>query len=203
MVERCSWCEDDLLYREYHDREWGCPVLNDQKQFEFLVLESAQAGLSWLAILKKREHYRQAYFNFDPAVVANFGEKEVARLLENSGIIRNQRKIRASINNARRFLEIQNEFGSFCNYLWAFVENRPQINSWNSLDEIPAQTPLSEKISRDMRGKGFQFIGPKIVYSHLQATGLVNDHLRSCFRFDELLRNYPYIFPGFKPAPAN
>ncbi len=195
MVERCPWCEEDTLYREYHDREWGIPVLNDQKQFEFLILESAQAGLSWLTILKKRENYREAYHNFDPALIANFREKEVGQLIENPGLIRNQRKIRASINNARRFIEIQEEFGSFCNYLWGFIDHKPIVNSWKKLEEVPSQTPLSEEISNDMRKRGFQFVGPTIIYAHLQATGLVNDHLTGCFRHQEIIDQYQKVFP--------
>ncbi len=198
MLERCAWCEDDTLYREYHDREWGFPILNDTKQFEFLVLESAQAGLSWLTVLKKREEYRKAYHDFDPAVIANFREKEVSGMVENPGLIKNQRKIRASINNARRFIEIQEEFGSFCNYIWGFVNHKPIVNNWATLEEVPAQTSLSEKISDEIRKRGFQFVGPKIIYAHLQATGLINDHLESCFRYQEIIDQYHRIFPGWE-----
>jgi len=166
-----------------------------KNSLNFLILESAQAGLSWLTILKKRENYREAYHNFDPALIANFREKEVGQLIENPGLIRNQRKIRASINNARRFIEIQEEFGSFCNYLWGFIDHKPIVNSWKKLEEVPSQTPLSEEISNDMRKRGFQFVGPTIIYAHLQATGLVNDHLTGCFRHQEIIDQYQKVFP--------
>ncbi|HWQ31132.1 MAG TPA: DNA-3-methyladenine glycosylase I [Negativicutes bacterium] len=183
-MKRCSWCGIDELYVRYHDEEWGMPVYEDRKQFEFLVLESAQAGLSWITILKKRESYRKAYEGFDPATVAGFGEEKIKELMNNNGIIRNERKIRASINNAKRFLEVQQEYGSFCNYIWDFVNNKPLVNKWESISEIPAKTELSEKISKDLNKRGFKFLGPVIVYSHLQATGLVNDHIRSCFKYE-------------------
>ncbi|MGE5678609.1 MAG: DNA-3-methyladenine glycosylase I, partial [Pseudomonadota bacterium] len=185
-MNRCSWCGGDELYVRYHDEEWGKPVYEDRKQFEFLVLESAQAGLSWITILRKRESYRKAYEGFDPAVVAGFGEEKIKELMSNNGIIRNERKIRASINNAQRFLEIQQEYGSFCNYIWGFVNNKPLINKWESISEIPAKTELSEKISKDLNKRGFKFLGPVIVYSHLQATGLVNDHVKGCFRLEDI-----------------
>ncbi len=185
-MKRCSWCGNDELYIKYHDEEWGVPVFDDRKQFEFLVLESAQAGLSWITILRKRENYRKAYDDFDPVLVANYGEEKIQELMRNEGIIRNERKIRASINNAKRFLEIQKEFGSFCNYIWGFVNHKPIINSWRSVSEHPAKTELSERISMDMKKRGFQFLGPVIIYSHMQATGLVNDHVVDCFRYEEL-----------------
>lgn len=185
-MKRCSWCGNDELYIKYHDEEWGVPVFDDRKQFEFLVLESAQAGLSWITILRKRENYRKAYDDFDPVLVANYGEEKIRELMRNEGIIRNERKIRASINNAQRFLEIQKEFGSFSNYIWGFVGHKPVINSWKSIEELPDKTELSEKISKDMRKRGFQFLGPVVIYSHLQATGLVNDHVVDCFRYKEL-----------------
>ncbi|WP_372999225.1 DNA-3-methyladenine glycosylase I, partial [Lutispora sp.] len=168
-MKRCSWCGNDELYIKYHDEEWGVPVYDDRKQFEFLVLESAQAGLSWITILRKRENYRKAYDDFDPVLVANYGEEKVQELMRNEGIIRNERKIRASINNANRFLEIQKEFGSFCNYIWGFVDHKPVINNWKSVSELPAKTELSERISMDMKKRGFQFLGPVIIYSHMQA----------------------------------
>ena len=179
---RCPWCLTDPLYIRYHDEEWGVPVWDDRKQFEFLVLESAQAGLSWLTILKRREAYRLAYRNFEPELVASFDDSDIRRLLNDSGIIRNRRKIKASVQNARSFLAIQKEYGSFSEYLWGFVNHKPVINSWVSLEEVPAETELSRKISRDMKGRGFSFIGPVILYAHLQATGLINDHLTTCFR---------------------
>ena len=180
---RCPWCHNDPLYIQYHDEEWGVPVRDDRKQFEFLVLESAQAGLSWLTILKRREGYRRAYRNFDPRQVAAFNDKDVERLLNDSGIIRNRRKIEASIRNAGSFLNLQREFGSFSNYLWGFVDHKPIVNHWSSLDQIPAETELSQFISKDMKSRGFSFLGPVILYAHLQATGLVNDHLTSCWRY--------------------
>lgn len=187
VVKRCSWCGEDELYIKYHDEEWGVPVFDDRKQFEFLVLESAQAGLSWITILRKRENYRKAYDNFDPVSVAGYGEDKVQELMQNEGIIRNERKIRASVNNAQRFLEVQREFGSFCNYIWEFVNHKPIINCWSSESENPAKTELSETISMDMKKRGFKFLGPVIIYSHMQATGLVNDHIKDCFRYEELM----------------
>jgi DNA-3-methyladenine glycosylase I len=172
----------------YHDEEWGVPVYDDRLQFEFLVLESAQAGLSWLTILKKREHYRAAFAGFDPQEVARFGEAEVERLLGNAGIVRNRRKIEAAINNARRFLELQEEYGSFSRYIWSFQGGEPIVNSPERLEQVPASTELSERIARELKRRGFRFLGPTILYAHMQAVGMVNDHLRSCFRYAELLR---------------
>ena len=186
LMKRCSWCEGNELYRRYHDEEWGVPVYDDRKQFEFLVLESAQAGLSWLTILKKREAYRQAYADFVPKEVAAYGERHIKRLLQNSGLIRNERKIRASINNAQRFLEVQEEWGSFSAYLWRFVDGQQVVNAWQRENELPAQTGLSVTISKDLKQRGFQFLGPIIIYSHLQATGLINDHVVDCFRYQEV-----------------
>lgn len=185
-MKRCSWCESSDIYIKYHDEEWGVPVVDDTKQFEFLVLEAAQAGLSWITILKKRENYRTAYANFNPEAVAEFDDKKIEELMKFDGIIRNERKIRASINNAKRFIEIQKEFGSFSKYIWGFVNNKPIINSWNNDSEIPAKTELSETISADLKKRGFKFLGPVIMYSHMQATGLVNDHVRDCFRYKEI-----------------
>lgn len=181
-MNRCDWCLSDEQYLRYHDEEWGVPVHDDRKQFEFLVLESAQAGLSWLTILRKRENYRLAYDNFEPEKVALYDEKKVEELLLNPGIVRNRRKIEASIGNAQRFLEVQKEFGSFSAYLWKFVENRPIVNSYESISEVPASSPLSDAVSKDLKKRGFRFLGTVIVYSHLQATGLINDHIDSCFR---------------------
>jgi DNA-3-methyladenine glycosylase I len=183
---RCPWCEGLDLYRRYHDEEWGVPVHDDRKHFEFLVLESAQAGLSWSTILKKRENYRRAYHNFDPKTVARFGARDIDRLLKDAGIVRNRSKIESSINNARRFLEVQKEFGSFDAYLWGFVEGSPVVNRRQTLEEIPAKTELSDRISKDLKNRGFRFIGSTIMYAHLQAVGLVNDHLFSCYRYREL-----------------
>lgn len=186
-MQRCPWGTADQLYIDYHDHEWGVPVRDDQKQFEFLVLESAQAGLSWHTILKKRENYRVAYDGFDVQKVAAYDEAKIESLMHNAGIVRNRRKITASINNAQRFLEIQQEFGSFCTYLWSFVDNQPVVNHWTEMSQVPANTPLSDGISKDMKKRGFRFLGSTIIYSHLQATGLVNDHLVSCFRWKELV----------------
>ena len=186
VMKRCAWCGNDELYVKYHDEEWGVPVFDDRKQFEFLVLESAQAGLSWLTILKKRQSYRRAYDGFDPMKVAEFDERKVEELMNDDGIIRNERKIRASINNAKRFIEVQKEFGSFSKYIWRFVDYKPIINSWQSESEIPAKTKLSEEISKDLRNRGFEFLEPIIIYSHLQATGLVNDHIVDCFRYKQI-----------------
>lgn len=192
-MKRCSWCGEDELYIKYHDKEWGIPVFDDRKQFEFMVLESAQAGLSWITILRKREAYRKAYENFDPVKVAEFDENKVEELLKNDGIIRNRRKIESSINNAKRFIEVQREFGSFSEYLWRFVDYKPIVDKWKSEAEVPAKTELSERISLDLKKRGFKFLGPVIVYSHLQATGLINDHIVDCFRYDEI-KNAEYKF---------
>jgi DNA-3-methyladenine glycosylase I len=184
-MTRCPWSTSNELYICYHDEEWGFPVFDDQKQFEFLVLESAQAGLSWNTILNKRENYRAAYDGFDVQEVAEYDEIKIAELMQNAGIIRNRRKIEASINNAKCFIEIQKEFDSFCNYLWDFVGGKPLVNHWTEISQIPARTELSDRISKDMKKRGFKFLGSIIIYSHLQATGLVNDHIVSCFRWKE------------------
>jgi len=189
-MQRCPWTGDDPLYIRYHDEEWGVPVHDDCRHFEFLVLESAQAGLSWLTILQRRENYRIAYESFHPYIVAGYGPDKLAELLANPGIIRNRRKIEASINNAKLFVAIQQEFGSFDTYLWGFVDGRPVINRWEKLSQIPANTELSDIISDDLRRKGFQFIGSTIIYSHLQAVGVVNDHLVTCFRYHEIIDSY-------------
>ncbi|WP_207652779.1 DNA-3-methyladenine glycosylase I [Clostridium isatidis] len=181
-LERCPWCGKDELYIKYHDEEWGVPVHDDNKHFEFLVLESAQARLSWLTVLRKRENYRKAYDNFEPNKVAKYDENKINELLQNPGIIRNRKKIDASINNAKTFLQIQKEFGSFDNYIWKFVDNSPVINNWNSISELPASSELSDKVSKDLKLRGFKFLGTTIVYAYLQATGVINDHLLDCFR---------------------
>jgi DNA-3-methyladenine glycosylase I len=190
MMKRCAWAGEDPLYIAYHDSEWGVPVHDDLKHFEFLVLESAQAGLSWLTILRRRENYRKAYSDFDPRVVAKYKEDEIARLLEDPGIIRNRKKIEASINNAARFLEIQEEHGSFDSYIWRFTGGKPVVKRQKTVSQIPAKTRLSEKISNDLKSRGFKFIGPTIIYAHLQAVGLVNDHITSCFRYSEIIESY-------------
>jgi len=182
-VKRCDWCMGNELYIEYHDKEWGTPVFDDRKHFEFMVLESAQAGLSWITILKKRENYRMAYDGFDPQKVARYGEKKKAALLANQGIIRNRLKIEASINNAVQFLEIQKECGSFSDYIWSFSKGKQVKGKWKTIEEIPAKTELSDRLAADLKKRGFKFLGSIIMYSHLQATGIVNDHITSCFRF--------------------
>ena len=185
---RCPWAETDELYRKYHDEEWGVPVHDDRTHFEFLVLEAAQAGLSWLTILRKRENYRRAYHRFDPVRVSKFGDPEVRRLLEDPGIVRNRKKIEASIHNARRFIEVQREFGSFDAYLWRYVAGRPLVNRWENVSEIPSKSALSEELSKDLLRRGFRFVGPTILYAYLQAVGVVNDHLVACFRHPEFSR---------------
>lgn len=185
-VERCPWCGTDPVYVKYHDEEWGTPVHNDLKHFEFLVLESAQAGLSWITVLKKRSNYKSAYDDFDPIKVAAYSEEKISELLKNAGIIRNRRKIEASINNAKMFLNIQREFGSFDNYIWKFVNYKPLMNKWKDISEVPATSNLSDEISKDLKKRGFKFVGSTIIYSYLQATGLINDHIVTCFRYDDL-----------------
>lgn len=179
---RCPWCGDDPLYVAYHDEEWGLPCHDDRRLFEFLILEGAQAGLSWLTILRKRAAYRRAFAGFDPATVACYGETDVARLLADPGIVRNRKKIEAAIGNARAFLEIQQTYGSFDGWLWNFVDGRPIVNRWEAMAEVPAETPLSARLSRELAARGFRFVGPTICYAYLQAVGLVNDHLVSCHR---------------------
>lgn len=178
--KRCAWSGSDPLYIKYHDKEWGKPVRDDQTLFEFLVLESAQAGLSWITVLRKRENYRKVFANFDPVKVAKFTDKKVLSLLQNPGIIRNEMKIRAAINNAQRFLEVQEEFGSFSNYIWAFVDYQPINGKRKTSKQIPATTPVSDALAKDMKRRGFKFLGSTTLYAHMQATGMVNDHLVSC-----------------------
>ncbi len=178
---RCAWCEKDDLYRNYHDNEWGKPVYDDDKLFEFLILETFQAGLSWHMILKKRENFRMAFANFDYKVVAVFDDYEVQQLLKNEGIIRNKLKIKATITNAISFIKIQEEFGSFSNYIWNFTNGKPIQNNRKSLSEVPATTPLSDEISKDLKKRGFKFVGSTVVYAHMQATGMVNDHVVDCW----------------------
>ena len=189
-VKRCPWCSGSDLYIKYHDEEWGVPVFDDHTLFEFLVLESAQAGLSWLTVLKRRENYRKAYDNFNPDKVASYDDKKVEELVSNPGIIRHKGKIEASINNAKYFIEIQREYDSFSDYLWEFVDYKPIVNQFTDLTEVPGKTSLSKKISKDLKKRGFKFVGPTIVYAYLQAVGIVNDHLTSCFRYDEIIENY-------------
>lgn len=177
---RCPWCEKDDLYRSYHDNEWGKPVYDDATLFEFLVLESFQAGLSWYIILKKRENFRKAFDSFDYQKIAQYSDEKVAELMQNEGIIRNRLKILATINNAQRFMEVQQQFGSFSKYIWDFVDGKPIVNRPKTLQDVPATTELSDKIAKDLKKKGFKFLGSTVVYAHLQATGMINDHLEDC-----------------------
>jgi DNA-3-methyladenine glycosylase I len=183
---RCPWCLGFAEYVTYHDTEWGVPVYDDRIHFEFLVLESAQAGLSWSTILKKREGYRNAFADFDYEIVAGFPESYVQELLQDKNIIRNVLKIRGAINNAKRFMEVQLEFGSFSNYIWGFVGGKPIQNSLKSMENSPATTPESDRLAKDMKKRGFKFLGSTTLYAHMQATGLVNDHLVACFRYEDL-----------------
>lgn len=185
---RCSWCGADPLYVRYHDTEWGVPVHDDRKHFEFLILEGAQAGLSWITILRKRENYRKAFANFNAVRVARFGARDVRCLLRNAGIVRNRLKIAAAITNARAFLAVRKEFGSFDRYVWRFVDGRPRVNHRRSLKQLPARTLESDALSKDLKSRGFRFVGPTIIYAHMQAVGMVNDHLVSCFRHRVLAR---------------
>ncbi|HQO82454.1 MAG TPA: DNA-3-methyladenine glycosylase I [Synergistales bacterium] len=183
---RCPWSESHQLLMDYHDNEWGVPVWDDRVQFEFLVLESFQAGLSWLTILKKRENFGRAFEGFDPVRVARYGGSDLERLLCDEGIIRNRQKILAAVRNARAFLDVVEREGSFSSWLWGFAEGRPIVGGGDTQEQIPAETPLSQKVSRELKSRGFSFMGPVVVYSHMQAVGLVNDHLRDCFRYAEL-----------------
>jgi DNA-3-methyladenine glycosylase I len=183
---RCEWAGHDTLYNDYHDREWGVPVYDDHKIFEFLVLETFQAGLSWITVLRKRENFRKAFDNFDFEKVANFTEEKVEELLADSGIIRNNLKIRATISNARAYINIREEYGSFSKYIWGFVDGKPIQNTFNDISQLPAKTELSDKISNDLKKRGFKFVGSTVIYAHMQATGMVNDHLTYCFRYKEL-----------------
>jgi DNA-3-methyladenine glycosylase I len=188
MRKRCPWCEGSALQRAYHDREWGVPVHEDQRWFEFLILEGAQAGLSWDTILRKREHYRRAFAGFDPRKVSRFGGQRVRALMRNPGIVRNRLKIGAAVLNARAFLAVQREFGSFDRYIWQFVGGRPLQNRRRSHKDVPASTPESDAMSKDLKKRGFRFVGSTICYAFMQATGMVNDHLVTCFRYRQLSR---------------
>jgi DNA-3-methyladenine glycosylase I len=186
MEKRCGWAEGvNELYLRYHDTEWGVPVHEDRKQFEFLILEGAQAGLSWWTVLNKREAYRKAFANFDPTEVARFNKKKIESLLKNPGIIRNRLKVESAITNARAFLAVQDEFGSFDDYIWQFVDGKPIQNRRKTMKDIPATSPESDTLSKDLKKRGFKFVGSTIVYAHMQAVGMVNDHVVSCFRHGE------------------
>lgn len=185
---RCNWCLKFDQYVRYHDEEWGVPVRDDRKHFEFLILEGAQAGLSWSTILKKREGYRKAFADFDPAKVARFTPARIEKILQDPRIVRNRLKVHAAVNNARLFLQIQKEFGSFDEYIWRFVGGKPIVNAWKSLREIPATTPESDALSKDLVKRGFKFVGSTVMYAHMQACGLVNDHLVDCWRYKQVGR---------------
>jgi len=186
MKQRCAWANGDPLYEEYHDKEWGVPLYDDDKLYEFLVLEGMQAGLSWLMVLKKRENFRKAFDNFDARKVAKYNQKKIDKLMLDAGIIRNKQKILAAIANAQVFLEVQKEYGSFSDYMWGFMGNKPLVNKWKEMGQLPAKTELAEIISKDLKKRGFKFVGPTIIYAHMQATGMVNDHVVSCFRYKEV-----------------
>ncbi|WP_105213681.1 DNA-3-methyladenine glycosylase I [Pseudoalteromonas sp. T1lg22] len=196
MCKRCPWLDTTKPdYVAYHDNEWGVPVYDDKTMFEFLVLESAQAGLSWYTILKKREGYRRLFADFDVIKVSKFTPEDVERLMEDGSIIRNRLKIEAAINNAKCFIEIQKEFESFCNFIWEYVDNRPIVNSINDISDYVATSPISDKLAKDMKKRGFKFLGSTTLYSHLQATGLINDHLNNCFRKQQVIQlanEYPH-----------
>lgn len=182
--KRCGWCVGDPLYEAYHDEEWGVPVFDDQTLFEFLILETFQAGLSWITVLRKRENFRNAFDNFDYKKVANYSEEKFQSLLNDKGIIRNKLKIKAAITNAQAFIKTQDEFGSFSDYIWGFVNGKPIKNSFKDYKKAPANTPLSDKISADLKKRGFKFVGSTVIYAHMQATGMVNDHEVDCFRYE-------------------
>jgi DNA-3-methyladenine glycosylase I len=186
-TNRCPWAKFDL-YVQYHDTEWGVPIHDDRLLFEFLILEGAQAGLSWETILKKRENYREAFDNFDPAIVAKYGQRKRMSLISNAGIVRNRLKIEAAIQNAKSFLAVQQEFGTFDEYIWGFVGNEPKQNAWKTMKQVPAKTQESDAMSKDLQRRGFKFVGSTICYAFMQAVGMVNDHLVECFRHGELLR---------------
>ena len=185
-LKRCPWSANEPLYIDYHDREWGVPVHDDRRLFEFLILEGMQAGLSWLTILRKRENFRLAFAGFDPESVARFGKRDIGRLMADQGIVRHELKILAAVANAQAFLRVREEFGTFDKYLWRFVDGTPKINRWRRIKDIPAATQQSVAMSQDLKKRGFKFVGPTICYAHMQATGMVNDHITSCFRYREL-----------------
>jgi len=187
MKTRCQWCGNDPLYVKYHDEEWGVPLHDDRKLFEFLVLEGAQAGLSWITILRKRENYRNAFNNFDPEKVAAYNDKKIDELLNNSGIVRNRLKINAAVENAKVFRKVQKEFGTFDKYIWRFVNNKPINNRWESVGEIPATSKESEIMSKDLKKLGFKFVGSTICYAFMQTIGMVNDHIIDCLRYSEII----------------
>lgn len=184
---RCTWPGNDALYQDYHDTEWGVPLHDEQRLFEFLILEGAQAGLSWITILRKREHYRAAFDDFDPMRIARYDANKIESLLQDAGIVRNRLKVQSAVVNAQKFLDVQESFGSFDRFIWQFVEGKTKQNKWRSLADIPASTPESDVMSKELKRRGFKFVGSTICYAHMQATGMVNDHVTSCFRHAELL----------------
>lgn len=186
MPVRCEWAGDDPLYVDYHDNEWGAPVHDDRELFELLILEGAQAGLSWITILRKREGYRKAFDNFDPNIVAAYDQAKLEELRQDPGIVRNRLKIESAVRNAKTFLHVQQEFGSFNKYIWGFVDHQPIQNTWNQMSDLPASTLLSRQISKDLKTRGFNFVGPTIVYAYMQSIGMVNDHTVDCFRYQEI-----------------
>ena len=186
MKQRCGWCIGDPLYEAYHDNEWGVPVFDDETLFEFLILETFQAGLSWITVLRKRENFRKALDNFDYKIISNYDQKKINSLLLDAGIVRNKLKINATISNAQAFIAIQNEFGSFSKYIWEFVNGEPIKNTLKTANNAPANTPLSDSLSKDLKKRGFKFVGSTVVYAHMQATGMVNDHEINCFRYNEV-----------------
>lgn len=183
---RCSWCVGDTLYEMYHDKEWGVPIYNDKLLFEFLILETFQAGLSWITVLRKRENFRKAFDDFDYNTISKYNQKKIDSLLQDAGIIRNKLKINATITNAQAFIKIQEEFGSFSKYIWGFIDGKPIKNTFNDHRNTLANTPLSDNISKDLKKRGFKFVGTTVVYAHMQATGMVNDHEVGCFRYNEV-----------------
>lgn len=190
MCKRCNWSTSNPLMIKYHDEEWGAPLHDEQKLFEFFVLEGFQAGLSWQIVLNKREAFRKAFDNFDPLVVAKYNQQKLEELVNDKSIIRNKMKIAACVNNAKRFLEVQKEFGSFDKYIWGFVDGKPIVNAFENLKELPAKTPLSDKLSEDLKKRGFKFVGSTVIYAHMQATGMLNDHVVECFRYKEIIDSY-------------
>ena len=187
---RCPWATNDPIYVRYHDKEWGVPVYDDITLFEMLILDGAQAGLSWITILKKRENFRKAFDNFDPHKMAEYGSKKIDELLKDSGIIRNKLKIESAINNAKQYLKVLEKYGSFSNFIWSFVDGKPIVNKWKEVKQIPAFSAVSDKMSKKLKAEGFTFVGTTICYAFMQAAGLVNDHLVSCYRYDEILKLY-------------
>ncbi|MEM1001490.1 MAG: DNA-3-methyladenine glycosylase I [Bacteroidota bacterium] len=186
IKKRCGWCEGDPLYEAYHDYEWGVPIYDDDLLFEFLILETFQAGLSWITILRKRENFRVAFDHFNYQKIARYSEDKIESLLQDAGIIRNRLKVKATVSNAQAFIKVQEEFGSFSDYIWGFVNGKPIKNAWKSYKDAPANTPLSDQISKDLKKRGFKFVGSTVVYAHMQATGMVNDHEVGCFRYNEV-----------------